>query len=252
MSWRAYTNGYRYLTAGNPIQMIAPAATLARMAAAVGLEASDLESAQRPDAAFIRAGGSSDDLDPGLVPKPSDAHVPKQFVPEPALELIESLRLAMVPSVSFRKAAAAARISDKHWRNLTVGMSRAGHRIQVHASAPVVARMAEAVNASPEVIADKGRADAAALMLKGERARDANDALERRWHRLTADLKVVTADELRQLSNDVHGGAGLLAVLADYEGPSELIGRLLDGASTMYRLAGYLDALEERDELVNV
>lgn len=248
MSWRAYTNGYRYLTAGNPIQMIAPAATLARMAAAVGLEAPDLESAQRPDAAFIRAGGSSDDLDPELVPKLSDAHVPKQFVPEPALELIEALRLAMVPSVSLRKAAATARISYTQWRNLTVGMPRAGHRIQVHASAAVVARMAEAVNASPEDIAAKGRGDAAALMLKAENTRDANDALERRWHRLTAELKVVTADELRQISNDVHGGAGLLAVLADYEGPSELIGRLLDGASTLYRIAEFLDALEERDE----
>lgn len=60
VTWRAYTNGYRYLTAGNPIvQMIAPAATLARMAAAVSLEPRDLEGAQRPDAAFVLAGGST-------------------------------------------------------------------------------------------------------------------------------------------------------------------------------------------------
>lgn len=255
VTWRAYTNGYRYLTAGNPIQMIAPAATLARMAAAVSLEPRDLEGAQRPDAAFVLAGGSTDDLDPELTPKPSDAHVPRTFVPEPALELIESLRLATAPSLSLRKAAAAARISYTQWRNLTAGMPRAGHRVQVHASAAVVARMAEVVNASPGEIAAKGRPDAAAIMVTAENDRDATDALEARWRRLATDLQVVTADELEQISSDVYGAAGLLDVLGDYnKGLPALVSRLLDGASKLHRLADLLEAIQEREEaaLTNV
>lgn len=72
------------------------------------------------------------------------------------------------PSLSLRKAAAATRISYTQWRNLTAGMPRAGHRVQVHASAAVVARMAEVVNASPGEIAAKGRPDAAAIMVTAE------------------------------------------------------------------------------------
>lgn len=249
VTWRAYTNGYRILTAGNPIQMIAPAATLARMAAAVGLQPRDLEGARRPDAAFVLAGGSTDELDPELIPKFSDAHVPKTFVPEPALELIESLRLAIFPSLSLRKAAAAARISYTQWRNLTAGMPRAGHRVQVHASAAVVARMADAVNASPDQIAAKGRPDAAAIMVTAESDRDAANALQARWRRLATDLQVVSADELKQISSDVHVAAGLLDVVGEYNrGVPALLPRLLDGASALHRLADLLEAIEEREE----
>ncbi len=245
-SWRAYVNGYRSLTAGNPIQMIAPAATLARMADALDLRPADLEAADRPDAAFLQAGGSLSDLDPALTPRPSDAHIPRPFTPDPAVEFIESQRLAADPPLSLRKAAAAARISYTQWRNLTLGMPRLGYRIQVHATAAVVARMAEAVGAAPENIAERGRPDAAAHMVKAEEVRAADDDLERHWARLTRDLQVISPDELERLAIDIDQAASHLAVWADIRGPRELVHRLIDGAHRLCRIADFLESLQEQ------
>ncbi len=243
-TWRAYTNGYRFLSPGDPIEMIAPAATLSRMAAAVGLTPADLESAGRADAAFILAGGSPDDLDPTLIPKPSVNHAPKPFVPDPALELIESRRRNANPTISIRKAAAAARISYTQWRNLTIGMPRLGRRVQTRATDAVVARMAQAVNINPEDIAARGRPTAAALMTAAEAEFDAAETLEQHWAKLAREQHV-NAEELNQLSADIYTAVNLLSVyLHKQDGHQALISRLLDGEHRLRRIADYLEGLE--------
>jgi hypothetical protein len=192
------------------------------------------------------AGGSPSDLDPALIPRPSDAHIPEPFTPDPAVEFIESLRLAADPPLSLRKAAAAARISYTQWRNLTLGMPRLGYRIQVHATATTVARMAEAVGAAPEDIAKRGRPDAAAHMAKAEEVRVGHDALERHWARLTRDRQVFGPDELERLAIDIDQAASHLAVWADLRGPRELVHRLVDGARRLCRIADFIEGLQEQ------
>lgn len=243
-TWRSYTNGYRFLSPGDPIEMIAPAATLSRMAAAVGLAPADLESVGRADAAYVLNGGSPDDLDPTLAPTPSMNHAPEPFVPDPALELIESHRRKANPPVSIRKAAEAARISDTQWRNLTAGRPLMGRRVQTHATDAVVARMAQALNVSPEDIADKGRPAAAALMTASDTQHTANDTLERQWARLARE-RHVDAEELAEIGADIYSAVNLLCVYLPKQAEHRaLISRLLDGNYNLRRVADYLQGLD--------
>lgn len=243
VTWRSYTNGYRFLNPGDPIETIAPATTLSRMAAAVGLAPADLESAGRADAAFVLGGGNPDDLDPSLTPKPSTKHTPKPFVPDPALELIESRRRTAKPTIPIRKAATAARISYTQWRNLTLGRPQLGQRVQTRATDAVVARMAHAVNVSPEEIASRGRPAAAALMAAAETEHSANDTLERHWARLARE-RHVSAEELNDLGDDIYNAVNLLCVyLPKHDERQELISRLLCGNHRLRRIANYLEGL---------
>ncbi|RAV12434.1 hypothetical protein DQP55_12510 [Mycolicibacterium sp. GF69] len=235
-TWRSYVNGYRVLSAGSPVQMIAPAATLARMAAAVGATTESLLAADRPDAAHVLGGGNADDITPSLLPQPRELpNDDAPFVPDPAVALIESRRLAAVPPVSVRKVAAVAGISDTTWRNIVSGLPRAGRRVKVSTAAHSVAKMADAVGASPDEIEAAGRPDAATLMRNSESLRKNNDELLARWSQLADQNIAIDPDDLLRLAITIDHASSLLDAAS-----RDFIGRLDDGVTLIERIAGHL------------
>ena len=79
------------------------------------------------------------------------------------MALIEELRKAMRPTLSVRKAASAAHISEGRWRSLAKGVHQVskGNAIPTRAPADTLARMAKVVGASPEQLREVNRGDAA-------------------------------------------------------------------------------------------
>lgn len=76
--------------------------------------------------------------------------------------LIEQKRKEMRPSLSARKAADRAGLSEGRWRQIVKGyQSTGGGRIPVVGPAETVARMAQVVGLSPDELAEAGRPDAA-------------------------------------------------------------------------------------------
>lgn len=75
--------------------------------------------------------------------------------PDPAAQLIRRLREDLVPKVSTRTAARRAGISETHWRNIERGFQRMrGTSIPVRANDETLAKMALAVGASPDQLAE--------------------------------------------------------------------------------------------------
>lgn len=89
--------------------------------------------------------------------------------PQPPAEalLIAAKREARVPRLSGREAARRAGISETRWRQLESGVIRVkGTDYPEMAPAETLARMAQAVGATPEELAGAGRKDAAAILEK--------------------------------------------------------------------------------------
>ncbi len=94
----------------------------------------------------------------------------------PEADLVRQRREAAVPPMSRRQAAAKAGISPSQWSDVERGTKKAGSGIAVpvQATAETLARMAQAVGATPEELTAAGRDDAARHL------RDATDDLLRR------------------------------------------------------------------------
>lgn len=83
--------------------------------------------------------------------------------PPAEMALIEERRKAIRPTMSVRKAASAAHISEGRWRSLAKGVHQVskGNAIPTRAPADTLARMAKVVGATPEQLRDVDRGDAA-------------------------------------------------------------------------------------------
>lgn len=81
----------------------------------------------------------------------------------PEADLIEQLRRAARPSLSVRKAAEAAGMSEGRWRQIIKGYNQATKSTAVPTRAPdeTLARMAHVVGAAPDQLRETGREDAA-------------------------------------------------------------------------------------------
>lgn len=83
--------------------------------------------------------------------------------PPPEAVLIEKLRRGIKPSLSIRRAAERAEVSEGRWRQIEKGYQQVGQDVQVAAQArpETLARMARVVGATPEALTGAGRDDAA-------------------------------------------------------------------------------------------
>lgn len=108
----------------------------------------------------------------------------------PAGALIEEARLAQVPKMSMRKAAAAVGISDAWWRQIVRGYKtvKGGAVVGVDAPADTLARMADLVGVTAEQLRQVNQEKAA------ERLDMIHQSLE--GHAWSGDLSEVPDDEL--------------------------------------------------------
>ena len=90
--------------------------------------------------------------------------------PPAEMALIEERRKAIRPTMSVRKAASAAHISEGRWRSLAKGVHQVskGNAIPTRAPADTLARMAKVVGATPDQLREAGRDDAAEEMLRAD------------------------------------------------------------------------------------
>lgn len=87
--------------------------------------------------------------------------------PPPEAVLIATKRDGAVPRLSMREAARLAGISATRWRQLETGIfSARGTDYPERAPAETLARMAQAVGATPEELRTAGRDDAAVILVK--------------------------------------------------------------------------------------
>lgn len=94
------------------------------------------------------------------------------------MELIESLRKAIRPAMSVRKAAVSAGISEGRWRSLAKGTHQVskGTAIPTRAPADTLARMARVVGATADQLRKAGREDASdELKVMLEKSRHFNE-----------------------------------------------------------------------------
>ncbi|OHU72506.1 hypothetical protein BKG86_00090 [Mycobacteroides chelonae] len=83
----------------------------------------------------------------------------------PEAALIEDLRATHVPKLTQKAAASIAGITDTRWRQVVSGYRPSREdapKVRVIAPAQTIARMAYAVDATPQQLKDAGRDDAAA------------------------------------------------------------------------------------------
>jgi transcriptional regulator with XRE-family HTH domain len=106
--------------------------------------------------------------------------VSAQPVRPPEAELIRRRREAAVPGLSRRQAAARADISPSQWSDVERGDKQAGSgvTVPVRATAGTLARMARAVGATAEELAQAGRADAARQLQAFEEQRGLRQRIE--------------------------------------------------------------------------
>lgn len=113
--------------------------------------------------------------------------------------------------LSQRQAATRAGISENHWRNIVKGYSTisAGVRAPIRGAADTVARMAQAVEVTPEQLAEADREDAAEELRALPPAEPPEEDRDAVVERLTAQYAAQQAqiDELQRQVKEMLDGA---------------------------------------------